>query len=60
MKSKETAIRNYEAGIKRFGVDNYAVCGDKEGWYAVAECLHEAKKASISVEGMVSRYRDAA
>ena len=58
MKSVEDAVRNYEAGVKHFGPENYRRCGNESGWYNVAKCLHEAKKAKeVSVELMVQRYK---
>ena len=61
MKSIEQAIRNYEDGVKHFGPENYTRCADAGGWYEVAKCLHEAKKArEVSLDLMVKRYKEAA
>ncbi|MBU0846665.1 hypothetical protein KKH23_05695 [Patescibacteria group bacterium] len=57
--SKEQTAEAYREGITRFGVDNYARCGNMkdQGFLAVAQCLHEAKKAALTVENMVAKYR---
>jgi len=52
----DRAVDNYRRGIERFGVDSYIRCGEKEGWYAVAECLHDTKKATLSIDNMVKCY----
>lgn len=57
--SKEEAAEAYRRGITAFGVDNYVSCGDRadQGFLAVAQCLHDAKKRSVTVENMVMKYR---
>lgn len=57
--SKEQAAEAYREGITRFGIDNYSTCGDRsdQGFLAVAQCLHDAKKRALTVENMVAKYR---
>ena len=58
--SKEEAAESYRRGITAFGVDNYTSCGDRasdQGFLAVAQCLHDAKKRAVTVENMVMKYR---
>lgn len=57
--SKEQAAEAYRLGITTFGVDNYSSCGDRatQGFLAVAQCLHDAKKRGLTVENMVAKYR---
>ncbi len=57
--SKEEASEAYRRGITAFGVDNYTSCGDRaadQGFLAVSQCLHDAKKRSLTVENMVMKY----
>lgn len=61
MKTIDEAVRNYEDGVRNFGIENYRKCGNEKGWYNVAKCLHEAKKTKeVSLDLMVKRYKEAA
>ena len=56
----DEAVRRYEEGIRRFGVETYRQCGNLRGWYNVARCLHDAKKTKeVSLELMVRNFREA-
>jgi len=57
---RERAIRNYERGIRNFGVETYAKCATHDGWYAVSRCLHESGQQNICIKTMVERYRETA
>lgn len=62
MKTKEVAVRNYQAGVSRIGgASTYFGCGERsaQGFMAVASCLHDAKKAA-GLEAWVSAYAQAA
>jgi len=56
------AGRKYRTGVETFGVDNYKRCGEMKGrgFLAVADCLHAAKKAALTLENMVTKYMAAA
>lgn len=60
--SPDEAAQRYNRGITAFGVDNYSKCGDKKGsgFLAVANCLHDAKKVSLTADSMTKKYRAAA
>ena len=63
VKSADEAAKNYRTGVEMFGgADQYEKCGDKsgEGFLAVAKCLHDAKKAKMTTDSMVEKYRKAA
>lgn len=60
---EEWVAKRYEEGIERIGgAKTYIECGEKksEGFLAVAECLHEAKKVALDTKTMVDRYKAAA
>jgi len=58
----DEAARKYRVGVETFGVENYKRCGEMKGrgFLAVAGCLEAAKKAALSLENMVAKYRSAA
>lgn len=60
--SASEAGQKYRKGVEIFGVDNYKRCGEMKGrgFLAVAACLHDAKKAALTLENMVSKYMAAA
>jgi hypothetical protein len=63
LKTREDAIANYQRGITQFGgYATYAGCGNQGNgnFYAVAECLHNAKKTARTTDTMVANYRKAA
>lgn len=63
VKSADEAARRYELGITNFGgADTYIACGKRKdgGFLAVAQCLEDAKKVSLTTANMVSKYRAAA
>lgn len=63
VKSADEAARRYELGVTNFGgADVYIACGKRkgDGFLAVAKCLEDAKKVSLTTANMVSKYRAAA
>lgn len=63
VKSADEAARRYELGITNFGgADTYITCGARKdsGFLAVAKCLEDAKKVSLTTANMVSKYRASA
>jgi hypothetical protein len=63
VKSADEAARRYELGITNFGgADTYVACGKRKdsGFLAVAKCLEDAKKVSLTTANMVSKYRASA
>lgn len=62
VKTKEQAAAAYRRGVDNFGVENYAKCGNERGrgFLAVAKCLEDAKRTSLTLDSMVSKYTAAA
>ena len=63
VKSAEEAARRYQLGIETFGgAETYIQCGQRKGsgFLAVAKCLEDAKKASLTTSNMVTKYKAAA
>jgi len=63
VKSAEEAAARYELGLNNFGgADTYINCGKRKssGFLAVAKCLEDAKRTSLTTASMVSKYKAAA
>lgn len=63
VKTAEEAASRYELGLTNFGgADVYIKCGQRKasGFLAVAKCLEDAKKVSLTTQNMVSKYKAAA
>lgn len=63
VKSADEAAARYELGITQFGgADTYINCGKRKtnGFLAVAKCLEDAKRVSLTTANMVSKYKAAA
>ena len=62
VKSAAEAAAKYRFGVETFGFDNYKRCGDMKnrGFLAVAQCLQDAKRVSLTLDNMVRKYQAAA
>lgn len=62
VKSADQAAAAYRRGVDNFGVENYKTCGDRktQGFLAVAQCLEDAKRVSLTLDGMTAKYKAAA
>lgn len=63
VKTADEAARRYELGLNAFGgADTYIKCGQRKnaGFLAVAKCLEDAKKVSLTTANMVTKYKAAA
>lgn len=59
VKSKSDASSNYEAGLKRIGVDAYRRASEQSSPSEAAEILEDAKNERLSISDMVDAYERA-